>query len=323
MPLPEQLRSRLQAEFLILSRDSPSVRTALALAAFYGGVFGKQSESGRNVVAETQWLLKAVELGSYATLNAFLEKDGLVRKALENYGAHILELRGPDFQSPEMDVRKLYSRLAEFSKIRDDSSGTILRLLTNTPGRKHNEGGSQNDVTAEEEAADTPNSPTQNRDEFLKRITVGRDLDLDPFDTGAMDLQNLTRNALHKSAFNDNLDTFIELSQGTQLTSGSERIHYYAALAVSNGSVRVASYLVDHFLEGPNESWEGTTHFEDSIIFGRSEIARMYLDKEAELVPSDAEQPSIIHHLIPTRRRRPGQIDLCKIGDAGRLDSHS
>lgn len=309
MPLPEHLRSKLQAEFLILARDSPSVRTALTLAAFYGGVFGETTGSGRIVVAETQWLLKAVELGSYATLTACVEKDGLVPKALDHYGAHILELRGPDFQSPEVDVRKLHSRLEEFSKMGDDDvPGTILRLLTKTPGREDNEGGSQNDVTAEEEAAAAPNNPTQKRDEFLKRFTLGRDFDLDPFDTGAMDLQTLTKNALHKSAFNDDLETFITLSQEAQLTSGSERIHYYAGLAVSNGSVRVASYLADHFQEGPNESWEGTTHLEDSIMFGRSKIARMYLDKGAELVPSDGEQPSIFYYLI-----RHEDVDLARL----------
>ncbi|ORX97678.1 kinase-like domain-containing protein [Clohesyomyces aquaticus] len=73
MPLPEHLRSKLHAEFLILARDAPSVRTALTLAAFYGGVFGEKYGSSQKVVAKTQWLLKAVELGSYATLNACVE----------------------------------------------------------------------------------------------------------------------------------------------------------------------------------------------------------------------------------------------------------
>jgi ankyrin repeat protein len=153
-----------------------------------------------------------------------------------------------------------------------------------------------------------PNSPTQKRDNLLKRITLGRNFDFDPFDTGAMGLSSLKRNALYKSAFNDNLETFIELSQEALLKSGSERIHYYAGLAVSNGSVRVSSYLADHFQEGPNESWEGTTHLEGSIMFGRSEIARIYFDRGAELVPSNAEQPSILHYQI-----RHEDIDLAKL----------
>jgi len=104
VPLPKHLRSKLQAEFLVLAHDSPSVRTALTLAAFYGRVFEEKTGSGRNVIAETQWILKVIELGSHATLNTFLENDVLVPKALEYYGGYILESRGPDFQSPEIDV---------------------------------------------------------------------------------------------------------------------------------------------------------------------------------------------------------------------------
>jgi len=123
-----------------------------------------------------------------------------------------------------------------------------------------------------------------------------------------MDLRNLRKHALHKSAYNDDLETLIALSQEAHLTEGSEVLHYYAALAVSNGSVRVVSYLADHFHEGPNESWEGTTHLEDSIMSGRSNIARIYLHKEAGLVPSNSERPSILHYLI-----RHEDIELARL----------
>jgi ankyrin repeat protein len=311
MPLPEHLRAKLQAEFLVLARDLPSVRTALTLAAFYGGVFGEKTGSGRNVIAETQWLLKAIELGSHATLNAVWENDGLVIKALERYGGCILELRGPDFQSPEIDVQKLQSRLEEFIKMGDSEvPATVLRLLTQMPACESNVCESQDEVAEIEEAEFTTahNSATKRRDEVLKQFTLARGFDLDPFDTGAMDLQNLRKDPLHKSAYNDDLETFIAMSKDAELTEGSKALHYYAALAASNGSVRVASYLADHFHEGPNESWEGTTHLEDAILFGHSNIARMYLQKEAELVPSNDERPSVFYYLI-----RHEDIELARL----------
>ncbi|KAF1828985.1 hypothetical protein BDW02DRAFT_191341 [Decorospora gaudefroyi] len=311
MPLPEHLRSKLHAEFLVLAHDSPSVRTALTLAAFYGGVFGEQTGSSRNVVAETQWLLKAIEMGSHATLTACLGNDGLVSKTLEDYGGYILELRGPDFQSPDVDVKELQSRLEEFEKMGDaDVPATILRLLTNTHPREDNDRGSQDPVTetAQVAAASAPSSATKQRDEFLKRFTLAKGFDLDPFDTGAMDLSNLRKDALHKSAYNDDLETFMALSREAHFVQGSERLHYYAALAVSNGSVRVASYLRDHFHEGPNESWDDTTHLEDSVMFGQSKVAKMYMHKDAELLPCNSERPSIFHYLI-----RHEDIELAKL----------
>lgn len=211
MPLPNYLQNKLQAEFTILAQDSASIRTALTLSAFYGGILGPGIEKPWNLVAKSQWLLKAVELGSHAAVSAIiLDKDVLA--VLDMFGLQVLELRRPSFQSPEVDAERVRFRVEEFSKIGDeDVSSKLLPLITTTAPENADRGlGSR--TSAMEATAQAESHGSRERDAFLQQFTITRGSDLSLLDSDALDMGFGDKEDIVKSAYNNDLEAFITLA---------------------------------------------------------------------------------------------------------------
>jgi len=301
MPLPEHLRSKLLAEFSALARGSGtmSVRTALILAASYGGLLGPGLETPWNWVAKTQWILKAVELGSYGTASMIVE-DNDIMTVLDALGPGVLELRRPFFSSPEIDVARLRLRVEEFAKMGDEAvASKIMPLICNSGSDPESPGSDSLDQAAGKEQADKTENESHgspDRDDFLRQFTITRGSDLSFLDLDALDINFENKEDIVKSAYNNDLEAFIILLSGEGDPS-SERLHYYASVAVMNGSLEVARFLTEQYGVGPNGAWQENTHFEDSIFFGRGKIARYYLSKGVDLEPKEPRRPSVLHYL--------------------------
>src|SRR3954452_12986885 len=128
MSLPESLMSKLLSEFTLASDDTHSVRLALTMAAFYSGALGPGIAHPWDVVAKAQWLLKAVELGSYAAVSSVMA-DLNVLRVLEEFGDKILAIHQPIFASPSIALPTLLSRLRGFAAMPDVESLNILVFL--------------------------------------------------------------------------------------------------------------------------------------------------------------------------------------------------
>jgi len=64
MELSTHLHKKLVAEYVIAAKESLDVRLAVTMAALYSRAVGPALEAPYSFIAKTQWLLKAVELGS-------------------------------------------------------------------------------------------------------------------------------------------------------------------------------------------------------------------------------------------------------------------
>ncbi|KAK6540707.1 hypothetical protein TWF694_008099 [Orbilia ellipsospora] len=322
MALPDYLRSKLRAEFIALAQENVSIRTAFIISAFYGGILGPEIQKPWDLIAKVQWVLKAVELGSYPAASAIVtDKDAI--NVLEIFGLRVLGLRRPFFESPEVDTEKVRFRFNEYGKMGDtDITSKVIPLINKDATVGDEVDGSRNDCELTESTAEvgslvSPSCPE--RDAFMDTFTLTRGSDLYFLDSDALDSSFRDAEDIVKSVHNNDLENFIILAREKSLSRGSEKLNYYASVAVYNGCFEVVSFLTEEFGEGPNESWQGATHLEDSSLFGQTRITRYYLDKGPNLMPDDAKKLSLLHYICLHDDVESGRLICQRLGSEGKL----
>ena len=98
MPLPVHVLSKLLAEFSSVPNDSISIRIALPIAAVYAGIVGLRIEWPWDIIVKIQWILKTVELGSYAVLYP-MSTDQITLDIPEAYGPRVFDFPRPILQT--------------------------------------------------------------------------------------------------------------------------------------------------------------------------------------------------------------------------------
>jgi hypothetical protein len=296
MPLPPHLLSKLLAEFTSVSNDSISIRIALTIAAFYAGIVGPRIEWPWDVIAKTQWIFKAIELGSHAALSPLSTDQGIL-EVLETFGPRIFEIRRPVFQTPEVDWDKLISRLREFEEMGDGEVSKILSLIAPEEASL----ASQDTPARVIEEAEDPEVVEHKRvvRAFLRKFTLTRGADLGVLDSDAYDLDYGVKGDIVQSVYSNSLEDFISFAERDRLEPGSERLRYYMSVAIMNGSLEVVRYIVEHYGASPNDGWGGPaehyTHFEDAVMFGRRAIVQFFLDHDANISPATGGKLSALH----------------------------
>jgi len=294
MPLPSGLMSKLLSEFIVASsHDTHSARLAFTMAAFYSGALGSGVERPWDVVAKTQWLLKAVELGSFAAVSGImLDKNSC--QILEEFGAKILKVRQLFFNSPSIDYQTLVYRLRSFADMPDVESLNVLVFLGEA---------------IPEEAERTITRLTYGKNERQQRIrlaipnlsrlevfNLNRDSDLQVVDSDAFDLVLSNASEITTAVYNNNLEKFISLAESSGLKSGD--LEYFMSLAIFNGSKNVVWFLLDQYHVDPNQSWGGMSHLNDAIVFRRQSIVELFLNRNAMIEPAFGNKLSALH-LVP------------------------
>jgi hypothetical protein len=295
MPLPPQLVSKLLAEFTFISHESTSIRVALTVAAFYAGIVGPGIEWPWGLIAKTQWILKAVELGSNAALSP-LCTDQDILEALKIFRLQILNIQKSFFQSPEVDHDKLISRLREFGEMGDVGAAQILPLVSPEDADIETQ---DTPSEAAEEAQDTKITEHRKRvHSFLRRFTLTRGADLSILDSDAFDLDYGLKSDIVQSVYSNSLEDFITFAERDRLEPGAERLRYYTSVAIMNGSFEVVRYIAKQYGASPNDTWGDAaanyTHFEDAIMFGRRAIVHFFLEHEPKIPPAK-EKLSALH----------------------------
>lgn len=257
---------------------------------------GSRIEWPWDVIAKTQWILKAIELGSHAALSP-LSTDREILDALETFGPRIFDVRRPIFQTPDVDWDTLIFRLREFGEMGDGDVSKILPL-----------------VAPEEESPATREAPEQGIEEsedpemaqhkravrsFLRKFTLTRGADLDVLDSDAFDLDYGKKADIVQSVYSNRLEDFVSFAERDGLEAGSERLRYYMAVAIMNGSLEVVRYIVERYGASPNDVWgdatDHYTHFEDAVMFGRRKIVKFFLDHDAKIPPATRGRLSALH----------------------------
>ncbi|KAJ1338602.1 ankyrin repeat domain-containing protein 50 [Microdochium nivale] len=291
------------------------------MAASYGGLLGPRLETPWDWVAKAQWILKAVELGSYGTASMIVEDDDIMT-VLEALGPGVLELRRPFFNSPEVDVARLRLRVEEFAKIGDEVvASKLMPLICGSSADPQPPNSDTLDQAAGKEEADKTENKTHGspgRDDFLRRFTITRGSDLSFLDLDALDINFENKEDIVKSAYNNDLEAFVVLLSEEDDPS-LEKLHYYASVAAMNGSLEVVRFLTEQYSIGPNGAWQENTHFEDSILFGRGKIVRYYLSKGVDLEPKEPHRPSVMHYLLRSDDEPLARLVCNQLRDCGGL----
>jgi ankyrin repeat protein len=295
MPLPSGLMSKLLSEFIVASYGTHSARLAFTMAAFYSGALGSGIDRPWDVVAKTQWLLKAVELGSFAAVSGIIS-DKNSCQILEEFGAKILEVRQLFFNSPSIDYQTLVYRLRGFADMPDVESLNVLVFLGEA---------------IPEEAERTITRLTYGKNERQQRIrlaipslsrlevfNLNRDSDLQVVDSDAFDIVLSNASEITTAVYNNNLENFISLAESSGLKSGDSDLEYFMSLAIFNGSKTVVRYLLDQYHVDPNQSWGEMSHLNNAIVFRRQSMVELFLSRNAMIEPAFGNKPSALH-LVP------------------------
>ena len=132
VPLPAHLIGKLGFEYSNASSQRDASRNAIMLAALYSGAVGPSIDQPWSSLAKAQWLLKAVELGSYATVSSIM-RDKKVLRLIEDYDSRLLKVRHHCFRSPDVDLDALLRRLRDFATMPDIDSLNIFVFLGGDP----------------------------------------------------------------------------------------------------------------------------------------------------------------------------------------------
>ena len=121
------LGAKLLSEYSLAAQETEDIRVALYMAAFYQGFFGHELalRTPFDLAARTQWQLKAIELGSWATLT----QDDLLFDVTKELRSRILYFRDPSFQSPEFDLRRFFRQLRSFVVVNKEEANELLEYL--------------------------------------------------------------------------------------------------------------------------------------------------------------------------------------------------
>ncbi|RYP90664.1 hypothetical protein DL770_003202 [Monosporascus sp. CRB-9-2] len=306
MPLPTHLIGKLRQEYARMSDATDAIRCAITLAGLYSGVIGPRITGPWNVVAKIQWLLKAVELGSHAAISVLMaDKD--VIEVLEEYGSSILNVHHQSFDSPQVDEAALLLRLKGFAEMPDEESANILVWLGGRPdwdifekrlrektGVVENDGGEVS--TAEENLRQ------------LSRFTIHRHADFDVVDSDAFDLNFAGASPIQRSVCNNALEDFAVFSEEQGLQPRDEAAHHFMAGAVFQGSLDIVRYLVTRYAVDPNDEWNGWSHLNCAVSFGRRLIVEYFLKHGGIIEPARDDKLSDLH--LASRQDDPELVTI-------------
>ncbi|KAL8689937.1 MAG: hypothetical protein Q9218_004499 [Villophora microphyllina] len=294
LPLPPGVVSRLTSEYRVASRETKDPKTALYMAALYAGVIGTGVQRPWNVVAKTQWLFKATELGSYPALNSLLADRDAVR-ITEEFGKKLLLFKHPAFESPWIDLSELIRQLNSFASLAaepDEAALKLLDCLGEAPKVSQDETATMNNSIHEGQKSRLRSS-LPNLFVF-ERFTLHRTFDAGPIDSDASDLHILGKKSdVETHAYNDALESFIAAASALSFTQqhGSECMQ----MAIYGGARRVAEYLSQYYGVNGDQDHDGISHVELSILFKRLDILRLFLKTGATVRPAEGDRPSGLH----------------------------
>lgn len=305
MSLPTHLIGKLRREYGRFLDPADGIRCAITLAGLYSGAIGPRIDGPWNVVAKIQWLLKAIELGSNAAITAIMHDENAIR-LMEEFGPALPKVRHPSFESPEIDTDALFRRLEDFALMPDEDSANVLVWL----------GGSLDfdkfvkrlNMQSAGSRADDDVSDNSDLDRIFK---YNRGADLELVDSDAYDLSFARASDISRSIYNNSLEDFIMLAEAEDMQPKDDEAQNYMAAAIFHGSLDVVRYLVHHYGVEANDSWNGRTHLNHSIVFRRLVIVEFFLEHGAVLEEACGEKLSSVH--LASRHDSPELMTmLCK-----------
>ncbi|KAJ1338601.1 serine/threonine protein kinase [Microdochium nivale] len=253
--LSPHLHSKLISEYAIAAKESVDVRLAVTMAALYSGAVGVALEAPYNFVAKAQWLLKAVELGSFPAVHALFE-DRNTRKLIESLGESLLSHKPLTFYSPNISTEPLIEQLRAFATLPDVESLNMLVFL-----------GGEIPLTLSIDAEHQFSKPRSSMQEKVRERFPGiydledreslLELDLQILDSDAYDLAFSQKEEMFVLAYTDDLEAMMRQPDTTIVPSLPELL----CTAILGGSVRTVRYLVSNYELDPN-----STIPEDSVV---------------------------------------------------------
>jgi hypothetical protein len=293
--LPAHLINKLGFEYSNAPSEGDASRNAITLAALYSGAIGPSIDQPWSSLAKAQWLLKAVELGSYAAVTSIMRDENVLR-LIEDFGSRLLKVRHPCFRSPDVDPDALLRRLKGFATMPDIDSLNIYGFLGGDPtpilDGEDSLNAAQLEARMEQRHRIRADAPHLFE---LERFTVNRHADLEIVDSDAYDVSFAGASKLNRSIYYNNLEDFVTLAEEQGIQAGDDAAQNCMVSAIFHGSLDVVRYLVHHYRISPNDSWEGMTHINSSILFQRQPVVEFFLESDAEVLPAHDDRASGLH----------------------------
>lgn len=261
------------------------------MAALYAGVIGSGVQRPWNVVAKTQWLFKATELGFYPSLSSLVVDKDVVRITKE-FGKKLLLFKHPTFEPPSIDLSELIRQLRSFAAMPDKPALEILACLGEASSISQDETTEIDNRTRKGQRSRVKSSfPNL----FLfERFTLNRTFDAGPVDSDASDLHILGKKShVETYAYNDALESFIAAASALRFTR--QHGNMCMQLAIYGGARSVAEYLSQYYGIRGDQEQDGMSHVELSILFKRTEILSLFLRTGATVRPAEGNRPSGLH----------------------------
>jgi len=244
MELSTHLHNKLVSEYVIAAKKSLDVRLAVTMAALYSGAVGPALEAPYSFVAKTQWLLKAVELGSLPAVHALFDDRNTLR-LVEALGKPLLSHKSLTFYSPYISTEALMERLRTFAAQPDVESLNMLVFLGGNVPETFNLGNQFSKPRSLMQEKVRENFPElydlEDRENLLG-------LDLQILDSDAYDLSFSQREEMFVVAYNDDLEAVMRQPDAAIIPN----LQKLLATAVLGGSVKTVPYLVSNYDVDPN-----------------------------------------------------------------------
>lgn len=261
------------------------------MAALYAGVIGSGVQRPWNVVAKTQWLFKATELGFYPSLGSLVADKDVVR-ITKKFGKELLFFKHPTFEPPSIDLSELIRQLRSFAAMPDEPALELLTCLGEAPSISQDEPAGMDDRTRKGQRSRVRSSfPNL----FLfERLTLNRTFDAGSVDSDASDLHILGKKShVETYAYNDALESFIAAASALRFTTQHGNV--YMQMAIYGGACSVAEYLSQYYGVRGDQEQDGISHVELSILFKRLEILSLFLKTGATVRPAEGNRASGLH----------------------------
>lgn len=261
------------------------------MATLYAGVIGSGVQRPWNVVAKTQWLFKAAELGFYPSLNSLVVDKDVVRITTE-FGKRLFSFKHPTFEPPSIDLSELIRQLRSFAAMPDKPALKLLACLGEAPSISQDEtAGIDNRTRNGQNSRVRSSLPNL----FLfERFTLNRTFDAGPIDSDASDLHILGKKSdVETYAYNDALESFIAAASALRFTRQHGNV--CMQMAIYGGARSVAEYLSQYYGVRGDQEHDGISHFELSVLFKRLDILSLFLKTGATVRSAEGNRPSGLH----------------------------
>ena len=277
------------------------------MATLYAGGIGSGVQEPWNLVAKTQWLFKATELGFYPSVEALVTDEEVVQ-ITEEHGKRLFLFKHPSFEPPLIDWSELIRQLRSFAALPDESALRFLAYLGEAPSINPDEtAGIENRTRKEKKSRSRSSLPNL----FLfERFTMNRTFHPGPIDSDTSDLRILGwKRDVITHCYNDALESFVAATSALGFTE--QNGNAWMQLAIYGGARSVAEYLSQHHGVRGDQEHEGISHVELSILFKRLDILSLFLKTGATIRSAKGNRPSSLH-LASRHDSREMICMLCK-----------